>query len=191
MAVHLPAPLGKSAASARPLNIVLRSQQEKSGPHDLIQVTFADTVRVGYLRNLTGKAPQVVRDHLRIAVKSSAVAVQREARKTHAWATRTGMAERAVTVEFPNEMEGRVFLNPAIAKHSVFMHEGTRPHAISPKNRQRLRLAKGDGFAFAREVWPPGTKADPFLYAALQAQQEPIQKRFDEATTRALKEAGL
>ncbi|WP_353246669.1 YhdP family protein [Limnohabitans sp.] len=61
MAVHLPAPLGKSAASARPLNIVLRSQQEKSGPHDLIQVTFADTVRVGYLRNLTGKAPQVVR----------------------------------------------------------------------------------------------------------------------------------
>jgi uncharacterized protein (TIGR02099 family) len=61
MAVHLPAPLGKSSASARPLNIVLRSQQEKSGPHDHIQVTLADTVRVAYLRNLTGKVPQVVR----------------------------------------------------------------------------------------------------------------------------------
>jgi hypothetical protein len=44
------------------------------------------------------KAPQAVRDHLRIAVKSSTVAVQREARKTHAWTSRTGMAERAVTV---------------------------------------------------------------------------------------------
>jgi uncharacterized protein YhdP len=61
MAVHLPAPLGKSSASTRPLNIVLRSQTEKSGPHDHIQVTFADTVRVAYLRNLTGKVPQVVR----------------------------------------------------------------------------------------------------------------------------------
>jgi uncharacterized protein (TIGR02099 family) len=61
MAVRLPAPLGKSAASARPLNMVLRSQQEKSGPHDHIQVTLADTVRVAYLRNLTGKEPQVVR----------------------------------------------------------------------------------------------------------------------------------
>ena len=61
MAVHLPAPLGKSTTSTRPLTIVLRSQQEKSGPHDHIQVTLADTVRVAYLRNLTGKVPQVVR----------------------------------------------------------------------------------------------------------------------------------
>jgi uncharacterized protein (TIGR02099 family) len=61
MAVHFPAPLGKSAASSRPLNIVLRSQQEKSGPHDHIQVTLADTVRVAYLRHLTGRVPQVVR----------------------------------------------------------------------------------------------------------------------------------
>ncbi|MCE2781520.1 YhdP family protein [Limnohabitans sp.] len=61
MAVQLPAPLGKSTASTRPLNIVLRSQQEKSGPHDHIQVTLADNVRVAYLRNLTGKVPQVVR----------------------------------------------------------------------------------------------------------------------------------
>ncbi len=61
MAVQLPAPLGKSAASTRPLSIVLRSQQEKSGPHDHIQVTLADTVRVAYLRNLSGKVPQVVR----------------------------------------------------------------------------------------------------------------------------------
>ena len=61
MALHLPAPLGKSMASTRPLNIVLRSQPEKSGPHDLIQVTLADAVRVAYLRNLNGKVPQVVR----------------------------------------------------------------------------------------------------------------------------------
>lgn len=61
MAVHLPAPVGKSAASARALNILLRSQQDKSGPQDHIQVSLADQVHVAYVRNLSGKEPAVVR----------------------------------------------------------------------------------------------------------------------------------
>ena len=61
MAVHLPAPLGKPTASASPLNIVWRSQQEKSGPHDQIQVNLADKARVAYVRNVSGKEPEVVR----------------------------------------------------------------------------------------------------------------------------------
>ena len=61
MAVTLPAPLGKTASSSRNLNIQLRSSMEKSGPQDHIQVNLADNMRVEYVRNLSGKTPEVVR----------------------------------------------------------------------------------------------------------------------------------
>jgi len=61
MAVNLPAPVGKAASGARPLNIQLRSRTDKSGPQDHIQVSLADNLRVEYVRNLSGKVPEVVR----------------------------------------------------------------------------------------------------------------------------------
>ncbi len=71
MAVTLPAPLGKSAASSRNLNIQLRSSMEKSGPQDHIQVNLADNMRVEYVRNLSGKVPEVLRGIWGIAIASS------------------------------------------------------------------------------------------------------------------------
>jgi len=153
-------------------------------------------IRADKLLEAFAKAPQAVRDHLRIAVKSSTVDVQRVARKYHKFVTKIGSVERAVTVVFPDEMTGRVFLNPAIAKHAVFLHEGTRPHRIEPKRRRLLRWAAplgggGKGFAFARHVNHPGTKPDPFLYTALEARRDSIQAKMDKATDAALREAGL
>lgn len=149
-------------------------------------------IQAGKLLEAFAKAPQAVRDHLRIAVKSSTVDVQREARKTHRFKTKTAMLERSVTVSFPDEMTGRVFLNPAIAGYANAIHDGSRPHRIEPKRRKRLRWATpGGGFAFARQVNHPGTKADPFLYAALEARKDAIQTKMDKATGAALQEAGL
>ncbi|MBM3397533.1 MAG: DUF3971 domain-containing protein, partial [Betaproteobacteria bacterium] len=71
MAVTLPAPLGKSAASSRNLNIQLRSSIEKSGPQDHIQVNLADNMRVEYVRNLSGKVPEVLRGIWGIGIASS------------------------------------------------------------------------------------------------------------------------
>lgn len=61
MAVNLPAPVGKTAAGARPLGIQIRSRSDKTGPQDHIQVRLGDNMRVEYVRNLTGKVPEVVR----------------------------------------------------------------------------------------------------------------------------------
>jgi hypothetical protein len=153
-------------------------------------------IRADKLLEAFGKAPQAVRDHLRIAVKSSTVDVQRVARKSHRFATKSGVLERAVTVEFPGEMTGRVFLNPAIAGYAGAIHDGSRPHRIDPKRKKLLRWAAplgggGKGFAFARHVNHPGTKPDPFLYTALEARRDSIQEKMDKATDAALREAGL
>lgn len=57
------------------------------------------------------------------------------------------------------------------APHALFVHWGTRPHKIKPKNKKMLRFPVGGKFAFAREVNHPGYKGDPWL--ADQAAEAP------------------
>ena len=62
------------------------------------------------------------------------------------------------------------------APHALFVHWGTKPHVIRPKDRKVLRWAsdgksypssaRGDFFIFAREVHHPGYKGDPWLKRA-------------------------
>ncbi|MDP2811771.1 MAG: hypothetical protein Q8O34_16660 [Rhodocyclaceae bacterium] len=73
--------------------------------------------------------------------------------------------------------------NPQRAPHAVFVHWGTRPHVIRPKNRKVLRWPSGGAFAFARKVNHPGYKGDPWLH---QAANEAI-RQFDAIVNRALK----
>lgn len=58
-----------------------------------------------------------------------------------------------------------------VAPHALFVHWGTRPHKIKPKNKKMLRFPVGGKFAFAREVNHPGYKGDPWL--AEQAAEAP------------------
>lgn len=59
------------------------------------------------------------------------------------------------------------------APHAVFVHWGTKPHVIRPKNRKALRWAAGGIFHFAKKVHHPGYKGDPWLpRAADQALRE-------------------
>ena len=56
------------------------------------------------------------------------------------------------------------------APHAVFVHWGTKPHVIRPKNRKTLRWPSGGAFSFARSARHPGYKGDPWLVrAAAQA----------------------
>lgn len=50
-----------------------------------------------------------------------------------------------------------------VAPHALFVHWGTKPHKIKPKNKKMLRFPVGGKFAFAREVNHPGYKGDPWL----------------------------
>lgn len=57
----------------------------------------------------------------------------------------------------------------ARAPHALFVHWGTRPHDIRPKERKALRWVSGNGFLFAKIVHHPGYKGDPYLETAADA----------------------
>lgn len=137
------------------------------------------------------KAPERVREHLRIGLKASARDVASHAKEHHGFTTRTGAVERSITSGFVEPMTATVSVGSQVG---AFIHSGTRPHDILPRNKKALRWAvpgSAKGFAFARGVRHPGTKPDPFLHAALAAQEGAIVTRMQGAVASALKEAGL
>ena len=131
----------------------------------------------------------IFQKRLRQAIKASTIEVQDEAQTHHRFISRTGQLERSIDVRF-NENSGIVYIDSQSAPHGPFVHEGTAPHDIFPKNKKALRWApQGDGaFQFARVVHHKGTKADPFLYEALKAKHDDIRNIFVKYTKTALKE---
>lgn len=58
----------------------------------------------------------------------------------------------------------------ADADYASYVHDGTRPHVIYPKNAKVLAFSAGGTMVFASKVNHPGTKARPFLRNALEAE---------------------
>lgn len=56
--------------------------------------------------------------------------------------------------------------DPERAPHAIFVHWGTRPHTIRPKNKKALRWAAGGKFAFAKQVNHPGYAGDAWMVRA-------------------------
>lgn len=134
-------------------------------------------------------AVNIFRIRLRQAVKESANAVQDYAAEHHEFHSHTSALEQSVDTAFIHGgMTGRVFLNTRRAPYGPFVHEGTPPHIIRPKNRQALRWVAGADFVFSRNVHHPGYRGDPFLYNALDAMNEEIDRIFDRYITLALEE---
>lgn len=52
--------------------------------------------------------------------------------------------------------------------YATYVHDGTRPHIIRPRNAQVLRFRVGGQVVYARVVHHPGTRARPFLDRALR-----------------------
>lgn len=66
----------------------------------------------------------------------------------------------------------------ARAPHNIFVHFGTRPHTIKPKNKKSLRWTSGNNFAFAKQIRHPGYKGDPFMYRAADIEMSNFDKVF-------------
>ena len=130
----------------------------------------------------------------RLAIKTASVVVQRQARAKHKFRNRNGDAERAIETQFVSKLGidvGFVRLNNKVALHAMLMHEGTKPHIIRAKNKKSLRWVTATGFAYAKSVKHPGTKADPFLYDALDACEARIDAIFERYAQRTVMESGL
>ncbi len=131
----------------------------------------------------------IFQKRLRQAIKASTIEVQDEAQTNHRFISRTGQLERSIDVKF-NDNSGIVYIDSQSAPHGPFVHEGTVPHDIFPKNKKALRWAPqgGGAFQFARVVHHKGTKADPFLFNALKSKKDDIRNIFAKYTKTALKE---
>jgi hypothetical protein len=137
-------------------------------------------------------APQVLRDHLSVAVWSGAEAIQIEARATHHFVKRSGELEAAVTALSVSDTTARVFLNTSLP-YAASIHDGSVSHWIYPKNKKMLRwpTPSGGWGISIHGVHHPGTKPDQFLYAAAEAKRQDIENNINAAITTSLREAGL
>jgi hypothetical protein len=58
---------------------------------------------------------------------------------------------------------GRVYTK---VNYAWFVHEGTKPHVIRPRNKKALKFKVGGRTIIVSKVNHPGTKSRPFLRTA-------------------------
>ncbi len=68
LGLQLPAPLGKPAATEKPLALQIRTQQTPTGPQDEIKIALGDKAHLLYVRDLSTDTPQVLRGRLGLGV---------------------------------------------------------------------------------------------------------------------------
>ena len=102
------------------------------------------------------------------------------------------MLERSVDYHvLPGTLEGVIEIDPAVAPYGHWVHTGTRPHDIFPRNKQALRWTADNSFRFAKRVHHPGTQPDEFLYEAAERGRAEVNAIFSRHTDEALRKAGL
>lgn len=73
---------------------------------------------------------------------------------------------------FNGELEARVGANPAPGNYKVgyaiYMHRGTRPHVILPRQAKALRFVVNGRIVYAAKVNHPGTRPRPYLTRSMR-----------------------
>lgn len=124
-----------------------------------IRRTFAQLVPRAKARALEGLA-------------QTAYGTARREADTH---TQTGALVRSLSLKPEGDDAWIVGHDTAHAPHALFVHWGTKPHVIRPKERKALRWVNGNGYLFAKFVKHPGYKGDPWLETAA----DEAVRRFD------------
>jgi hypothetical protein len=130
----------------------------------------------------------------RLALKKSMRNIQETAREDHKFISRTANLERAVDTQVVSEWPpiGEVFLDLTKAPYGLWVHGGSKDHFIRPLRRKALRWVGSDGrFWFSKGHMVSGIKKDEFIYNAAEKDRAYVNAIFDQATTAAIKEAGL
>lgn len=88
-----------------------------------------------------------------------------------------GMPGAGLELATPTKLAGRIWSN---TRYALFVHEGTRPHAITAM-RARVLANKKTGQMFGRRVMHPGTKPNRFLPRIIARGQGEITQSFETA----------
>jgi hypothetical protein len=138
-----------------------------------LNIEGMDAIRREFARLVPEVKQQVLDGMAQVAFDTA----QRQA-DTH---TKTGALARSLRLRPEGDSAWIIDHDQQAAPHAVFVHWGTRPHVIRPKDKKALRWVSGNQFIFARFVRHPGYAGDPWM---VKAADEAV-RQFDNIVRRA------
>lgn len=131
------------------------------------------------------KMPVAMTRELDTAVKRTVALVQAKTIKEAPVNKQSGGGNlrQSITSVITGTAKGKVEVGSG---YGLFVHEGTRPHIILPRNKQALANVRGGQF-FGKKVQHTGTRPNPFMKRAVEESAEEIQNYFSEAVERVAK----
>lgn len=130
-------------------------------------------------------APQETVKELSTAINKSILVIHNQALREAPVNKQTGGGNLRQNIK--SRMVSRLIGEVAsLAPYSVFVHEGTSPHVIVPVNKRVLANVR-TGQIFGKRVNHPGTKANPFLYRALERSANKIEQILGDASLKIVK----
>lgn len=136
------------------------------------------------LQSAIRQSPKIVYGELTTAVRTSLNLIRPIVRGE--MPVKTGKMARYVRVENQG-LRGTVGPDLDATPYALFVHEGTDPHEIRPRNKKALWWPGAPGNHPWAKVMHPGTVANPFLERAFSQIKSPVEQVFRMALDRAVK----
>jgi len=135
-----------------------------------------------FIKNLD-KSPKSMNQKLQEAINISALYTTEEIKKVTP--RKTSRLRRSILPRFLNLS---AIIEPNV-KYAIFVHEGTRPHIITPRNKKALYW-KGAMHPVKR-VMHPGTKANPFMEIGAENSRKGIEEIFNKKINEVLNDISV
>lgn len=129
--------------------------------------------------------------HVRGALRRSAVTVANSAHRQHAYKDRTGSLSNSIRAGEP--VGGTLVTVDVTADtpYAAAIELGAKPHVITARKGKALRFQVGGRTVFRRSVNHPGNKPYKFLAGALEREVDDIYVHIENALEGALEESGF
>lgn len=131
------------------------------------------------LRGAISKAPQEVKREMAGAIKTS-VNIIRPIMSSEA-PSKTSKLRRNIQA-YSSGLTGRVGPNLQVTPYAWFVHQGTRPYTIRPRNKKALYWE--GALHPVKKVSHPGIKANPFVERTVKSVRQPVQTIFQNTIDR-------
>lgn len=138
------------------------------------------------LRKLAEKSPAIVEKHVNQAINRSLLRILRREKQVAPFGVSGQLRDRwsIILSRFAGILTSGV-------DYSVAVHEGTRPHFVSPESLKQWAAKKGlNPYAVSKSIAKKGTKANPFFKGAVEDTSKDVNKEFAIALEGAMNELG-
>lgn len=127
------------------------------------------------LREAFKRSPKIVGSALEKATKDSGKLIL--ATEKSEVPIKTGQLRRSITLDY---RPISVSIYPSV-KYALPVHDGQEPHTIVPLTKKVLRFKVGGKWVYARRVYHPGTKGNPFVERTVARSEGGVNSYFDSA----------